>query len=465
MTNKLSVFSRNLSVSWPLISLLAITCCLSFAVRADEADLQTQIAALKVENELLRTELARCAGQDSAHIATDPTTIGLLRKLATQQSDNAELAMGLGGGPLIIPEALLRSVVPNEYIVLLDPDAPRPANPADVAALYGVPQTQVKHVYARALAGFAIRATLAQRDTLEARAGVAGIAQNGRVFSTGTLTNTPNLKAPRSALKPVASHQNQIDVYLFDTGIRAAHSDLQGRVAEVGFSFFDNGIAGEDCAGHGTHVAARIAGNNLGISQSARLASVKVIDRFGTGDVATVVAGIDWVMAQSGDLKLINMSLTRRVTEDPNPLDLAVNALIDTGAIVVVAAGNSASDALDFTPARVSRAITVGSSIGPALSNFSNAGIGVDIYAPGEAVTSASIRDICAVQEMSGTSMAAPFVTGLIADMLSSGTDADKIVQTLRSQASRVPTGAFAGETERFTLAPVNFTSDLMCAR
>ena len=454
MTIMFRLFFGNFSRSWPVLTAITILCCSPISIRADEVALRAQIEALQAENAALREQLAGCVAQVQKGDSAGTTALGLLRKLATQQQDTAEMATGLASGPLILPEALLRSVVPNEYIVLLENGAQLPSNATEVSTLYGVPEAQVLHVYAQALSGFAVRLSEEERETLNTLTGIAGIVQNGRVFSTGALSKSPKLHP--SSLTPLrtASHQKKIDVYLFDTGIRGAHSDLQGRVAKLGFSFFDNGIAGEDCAGHGTHVAARIAGNRLGISRSALLTSVKVIDRFGTGDVATVIAGIDWVMAQAGDLKLVNMSLTRMVTEDPAPLDMAVNALIDSGAIVVVAAGNSAADALDFTPARVARAITVGSSKGAALSDFSNAGTGVDLYAPGEAVISASIRDICGVQEMSGTSMAAPFVTGLIADMLSAGTPREEIEENLRTNATRVSTGAFAGETERYNLEP-----------
>ena len=78
---------------------------------------------------------------------------------------------------------------------------------------------------------------------------------------------------------------------------------------------------------------------------------------------------------------------------------------------------------------------------------------------------SASIRDVCGVQEMSGTSMAAPYVTGLIADLLASGTASTALLDQVRAQAERFETGAFAGETERYVLtSTAAATRDVLCA-
>jgi len=82
----------------------------------------------------------------------------------------------------------------------------------------------------------------------------------------------------------VAGSAPEVDVFLFDTGVRAAHQALDGRVAGQGFSSFDNGIATEDCSGHGTHVAARIGGTLFGVTERDRLISVKVMNGFGAGD-------------------------------------------------------------------------------------------------------------------------------------------------------------------------------------
>ena len=423
---------------------------------------QSDLDDLRIENQQLRLKVAQLEAQLSAMqggtacetgaIQNPPTTAALMRKLAQFQRDAALQDLGLSPGPRVWPLDILGAYVPGEYIILTR-DAPA-AGTAEAAAQFGLSETQITQVYKTALRGFAARLSPGQAKELEARDNVIGVVKNGFVFAAGLL-DLPKPQAPHGAVSLVAAEtvENPVDVYLFDTGIRQAHSDLRNRVAQTSFSYFDNGLGGEDCSGHGTHVAARIAGHTVGSSSKARLVSVKVMDQFGAGDVATVIAGIDWVMAQPGENKLVNMSLTRRVTQDISPLDMAVQAMIDAGATVVVAAGNAASDAADFTPARVADAITVGSVNGEQLSSFSNAGRGVDLYGPGEKVVSASIRDVCGLREMSGTSMAAPMVTGLIANLMYDGMDGLTALDELLDQAQRVRTNAYKGERRRYILS------------
>lgn len=428
---------------------------------------EDELTTLRQENASLRAEVDRLrramATGQTCGAEADATIGHLMGKLADGQRAQALGQLGLGPGPLMIPDDLLGAFVPGEYIVLTDVPL---RNAAQVAAQFGIGAGQVLQVYRSALSGFAARLSDAERDRITGLPGVQAVARNGYVFVAGAAR--PKLPSQPQTLQAIPVQQSgaaPIDVYLFDTGIRQMHSDLRGQVRALGYSYFDNGLQGEDCSGHGTHVAALIAGRTLGMSKRARLVSVKVIDRFGTGDVATVIAGIDWVMAQPGATKLVNMSLTRRVVEPVSPLDIAVSALIETGATVVVAAGNAASDVSDFTPARVPGAVTVGSALGAALSPFSNAGTGVDIYAPGEKVLSASIRDVCGVQAMSGTSMAAPIVTGLMADLMAQGLRGDAALRALQLGAEQVNTGAYEGERERFVLSVTMQDAAALCDR
>ena len=244
-----------------------------------------------------------------------------------------------------------------------------------------------------------------------------------------------------------------VDVYVFDSGIRAAHIALQGRVG-TGFTSFRNGIGTEDCNGHGTHIAATIGGRVYGQTDQARLISVKVLDNANYGDVSTLIAGVEWVLKQPGDKRLVNMSLTRKALYPPTDslLDIAVTALIDADIPVIVAAGNSRSDAGHYSPARVPEVITVGALDGEKIAETSNSGTMVDIYTQGENILSAAIGDTCGQVVKSGTSMAAARVAGRAVLMMANGIVPKNLATALQGEATRVETGNFTGETSRFVL-------------
>jgi len=433
-----------------VIAFVFCTMCHPSLSLADDATLREEIALLNdfvLELQTSRKRILEAKGCRPVVDEAQRTTTRLVAKLAKQQENMARVVLGLAPGPLQIPETILSEKVPNEYIVLT-------AQPtSNIEARYNINPEQVLYRYDQAITGFAATLSEAERTRLLADPDVVSIVENGRVFVSGWAGETPEI-FQRQSEQSAPPFDPKVDVFLFDTGIRAAHHDLENRVAVSGFSTFDNGIATNDCSGHGTHSAARIAGQSLGVTPSAQLFSVKVMDAFGGGDEATVIAGIDWLMLQPAPRpRIANMSLTRLAGNDVGPMDMAVNALIDSGVTVVVAAGNSSQDASRFSPARVERAITVG-SVGPSgLSAFSNAGAGVDIYAPGEEIASASIRNVCELALMSGTSMSAPFVTGLMAKELAEGKTHEAAWNSVKKQARSVETGAFSGETQRLILS------------
>lgn len=208
-----------------------------------------------------------------------------------------------------------------------------------------------------------------------------------------------------------------IPVYVVDTGIYAEHSEFVGRVAAGATSIID-GYGTFDCNGHGTHVAGTIAGTKFGIAKTATLIPVRVLDCSGSGSYSGVIAGLDWIAANhpSGVPAVVNMSLGGPASSS---LDSAVNNLISRGITVVVAAGNSGADACNYSPSRVSGAITVAAtSIDDARASYSNYGSCVDVFAPGSSITSSWISGVTGTAVQSGTSMAAPHVTGAIARFL-----------------------------------------------
>jgi serine protease len=130
-----------------------------------------------------------------------------------------------------------------------------------------------------------------------------------------------------------------------------------------------------------------------------------------------VIAGVDWVTANRVLPAVANMSLGGGAS---TALDDAVRNSVASGLTYAIAAGNSNVDACTTSPARVSQALTVGSSTSAdARSSFSNYGTCVDLFAPGSSITSAWSTGDAVTNTISGTSMAAPHVAGVAALYLS----------------------------------------------
>lgn len=149
--------------------------------------------------------------------------------------------------------------------------------------------------------------------------------------------------------------------------------------------------------------------------------AVKVLSASGSGTWAGVVAGVQFVTKdhnarKAADAKaraVANMSLGGGATPT---LDSAVEESIAAGVIYAIAAGNYADDACYYSPARVPSALTVGASTNTdTRASFSNIGNCVDLFAPGNAITSSWIGSDSATSTISGTSMAAPHVAGAVA--------------------------------------------------
>lgn len=219
-----------------------------------------------------------------------------------------------------------------------------------------------------------------------------------------------------------------VDVYVFDTG--ANHADLNvtecldfthGDVRSCGL------LSGLDLNAHGTAVAGAAAALDnrngvVGVAPGARVHVLKVLGDDGTAPFSRIIAAIEYLterkLANPSAPMVANVSLGANIyTTHQSSLDRAMSASIDQGITYVVAAGNENINAATVTPAHVPEAITVGSfDKYTRFSRFSNFGSVVDILAPGEDVQSLTSGN--AVNHMSGTSIAAPYVTGAAALLL-----------------------------------------------
>jgi serine protease len=149
------------------------------------------------------------------------------------------------------------------------------------------------------------------------------------------------------------------------------------------------------------------------VAKKVTLVAVRVLDCDGSGTISGVIAGVDWVTANFVAPAVANMSLGGGAS---STLDAAVRNSIAAGVTYAVAAGNSNADACDYSPSRVIEALTVGASTySDARSSFSNHGPCVDLFAPGESITSAWYFSDIDIVTTSGTSMASPHVAGVAA--------------------------------------------------
>ncbi|WUL56325.1 S8 family peptidase [Amycolatopsis sp. NBC_00348] len=203
-----------------------------------------------------------------------------------------------------------------------------------------------------------------------------------------------------------------------------------------GFDFVDNDTNADDGYGHGTHVAATIAGSQYGVAKGAQLYPVRVLGSDGSGTTAGVIAGVNWITANAKKPAVANASLGGGVS---TALDTAVRNSIAAGVTWAVAAGNSNANASTSSPARVAEAITVAAADKTdTRASFSNYGAGVDLFAPGVGITSAWNTNDTATYTGNGTSFASPHVAGAAALYLATHTTATaaQVAQALISAST-----------------------------
>jgi subtilisin family serine protease len=209
-----------------------------------------------------------------------------------------------------------------------------------------------------------------------------------------------------------------VNAYVIDTGILPTHWEFGGRAVPL-YDAVDREGNAVDCNGHGSHVAGIIGGQTFGVAKKVRLFGVRVLNCQGTGTWSDVIDGVNfvtWHHAQPGQQAspaVANMSLGGATNA---AADAAVRNSIRAGVTYVVAAGNANIDAGAYSPAGVVEAITVGATDqGDSRGEFSNFGSSLDLFAPGVSIPSAWIGGDLMIATATGTSMAAPHVSGVVA--------------------------------------------------
>ncbi len=251
-----------------------------------------------------------------------------------------------------------------------------------------------------------------------------------------------------------------VTVAVLDTGVDTTHPDLAGVITET--RNFTPSPTTEDKVGHGTHVAATIAGTGAaaggtrkGVAPGARILAGKVLNDSGSGLVSWILDGMEWAAGSGADV--VNMSLGGGPTDGTDILSQGLDALTDqTGTLFVVSAGNDGENG-EFTvgsPGAANRALTVGAvDRNDALAEFSSRGprtgdfaIKPDITAPGVGIVAARAAGTtfgtpvdASYTALSGTSMAAPHVAGAAAILAQQhpGWGARELKDALASTAER----------------------------
>ncbi|MDP8911541.1 MAG: S8 family serine peptidase, partial [Actinomycetota bacterium] len=294
--------------------------------------------------------------------------------------------------------------------------------------------------------GFAATMTKAQVEALSRVPSVVGVEENATVRAlndgaqasfgvTKARQDMPSLDGDADGSIATFSKDDLVAAVI-DTGIDATHVDLdEGKV--IGFKDFVNGRTDAyDDQGHGTHVAATIAGDGdaradglyAGVAPAAALVGVKVLDSTGAGTTEAVVAAIDWVV-QNKDvygIEAINLSLGESgCAAGTDIASQAVNRAHAAGLVVAAAAGNEGPGTCTVgAPGAAADALTVGAMADTAargfgLASFSSRGptadgrVKPDLAAPGVAISSAAANTTNGYATYSGTSMATPFVAGV----------------------------------------------------
>ncbi|WP_246581356.1 S8 family peptidase [Echinicola shivajiensis] len=348
------------------------------------------------------------------------------------------------------------TVIPGKYIVVLndqkinfrrkggyeDMQASLRKEVSSMLADFRVAPENVERVFSAALEGFAVDLTdqqfkLLSRDSrvkfIEPDRVIALAPPPGKGPGNGGGGEEPSGEMVPYGISRVGGpvdYTGDNVAFVIDTGIDLDHPDLNVD-ASKGFNAFNTGKDSkslDDGNGHGSHVAGTIAAINnnigvIGVAAGATVVPVKVLDSRGSGSYSGVIAGVDFVKANGKNGDVANMSLGGPVS---NALDQAVKDAADSGIKFSLAAGNDDEDANGHSPARANgpNIYTVSAMDKndnfAYFSNFSNPP--VDYCAPGVSIESTWKNG--GYNTISGTSMAAPHVAGilLLGNIQSSGT-------------------------------------------
>jgi subtilisin len=339
-----------------------------------------------------------------------------------------------------MPGSSFASQGKKDYIVVYKAHTDPDLASAELVAEYSA---EVVSIYRHALRAALVRASEHQIEQIAHDENVSFVEEN-QEWSIDAQTNATGVERVFATtnenidIDGTNDFTIDADVAVLDTGIDLDHPDLNVIMA-INCTLsgpFEGTCSGtkDDGNGHGTHVAGIIGAidNNIGVvgvAPGVRLWAVKVLTNYGTGTTAQIIAGIDYVAAHADAIEVANMSLGG--TGESLVMDLAISNAVAQGVTFVLSAGNRAINVDNYHPAGNPDAITVSAltdfdglpggladptcliDIDDTLADFSNFGAGVDITAPGVCIYSTFMDG--GYTTKSGTSMAAPYVSGAAA--------------------------------------------------
>lgn len=342
-------------------------------------------------------------------------------------SQEVQLQAKLAGGELI----------PGEYIVVFkDQWEGRISNEVAREALqfvndkirdFNIDEKFIESRYENALRGFAAKLTDEQLEAIKNNPQVDFVEQNRRFngleavnhfTAKNSTSNLMSQMTPWGITRVGGTHSGSgKKAWIMDTGIDLDNPDL---IVDIGNSVsFVGGESADDLNGHGTHVAGILAAKDnaidvVGVAANASVVSVKVLDQNGEGTIADAVDGINYIAGRASSSHIVNMSLG--VNGTSQSFDTAVINAANSGIRIVIAAGNDADDANDYSPGRVNHS-NVWTISGYDINDnwYVNSNYGnPPIEYSGPAVNVPSLDIGGGIVNMTGTSMAAPHIAGLL---------------------------------------------------
>ena len=316
-------------------------------------------------------------------------------------------------GPSKVVLAAQGKGIPGDWIVVFHDDV------TDVSGLTEelarAHAASVRFTYTSAIKGFAATLPQAAVDAIANNPNVAYVEQDQEYTIDATQSSATwgidridQRSLPLSTTYTYTATASGVYAYIIDTGIYTSHSNFGGRASNVYDAFGGNG---QDCNGHGTHVAGTVGSATYGVAKSVRLRGVRVLNCSGSGSTSGIIAGLDWVRANRVNPAVANMSLGGGYSSS---LNTASTNLANSGVFLAVAAGNSNANACNYSPASASGVFTVAASTSSDYkASYSNYGSCVEAYAPGSSIRSTWLNG--GTNTISGTSMASPHVAGVAA--------------------------------------------------